>query len=405
VTNGGAVVCWGNNANGVSTPPASATNVVAIAAGKFHNLALRADGTVVGWGLNLYGETNPPASLNGVVAIAGGFSCSLALKSDGTVVGWGDNTAGQTNIPASVTNAIAIAAGNSACFALRSDGTVIGWGGNSLGELNIPAGLSGVVAIGSGEYHAMALKSDGTVVLWGYNPFGSLTPPVGMSAVMAIAVGEEHNVLITCAPAIPQSLLATNLGPNQIALSWTDNSWNEDGFKLERALDSGGAPGTWSLLVTLGINVTSYTNTALALNSKYWYRVRSYNAAADSGFSNQVGLPTQPLAPINLAGLRSTRIKSTCHGRISPATRTVSRSSAHPTAAACRAPGLKSQSSPATPTPTATWDSRATPRTGTASAHSTRGRFSLHQRDQCDHPCAAVRTVGSGGDTDQQHAD
>ena len=301
LTNGGAVVCWGSNANGVSTPPASATNVVAVAAGKFHNLALRADGTVVGWGLSLAGETNTPASLNGVVAIAGGFSCSLALKSDGTVVGWGDNTAGQTNIPASVTNAIAIAAGSSACFALRSDGTVIGWGGNSLGELNIPAGLSGVVAIGSGDYHAMALKSDGTVVLWGYDPFGSLTPPVGMSAVMAIAVGEEHNVLITCAPAIPSSLVATNLGPDQIALSWIDNSWNEDGFKVERAQDSSGAPGTWSLLVTLGANVTSYTNSVLTLNTKYWYRVRSYNAAADSGFSNQVGLPTQPSAPINLA--------------------------------------------------------------------------------------------------------
>jgi T5SS/PEP-CTERM-associated repeat protein len=300
LTNGGAVVCWGSNANGVSTPPASATNVAAIAAGKFHNLALRADGTVVGWGLSLHGETNPPASLNGVVAIAGGLSCSLALKSDGSVVGWGDNIAGQTNIPAGVTNAIAIAAGNSACFALRSDGTVVGWGGNSLGELNIPVGLSGVVAIGSGDDHAMALKSDGTVALWGYDPFGSLTPPVGMSAVMAIAVGEEHNVLMTCAPAIPSSLIATNLAADQIALSWTDNAWNEDGFKIERAQDSGGSPGTWGPLAIFGPNTTSYTNTSLTLNTKYWYRVRSYNAAADSGFSNQTGLPTQPSAPINL---------------------------------------------------------------------------------------------------------
>ena len=32
------------------------TDVVAVAAGNCHGLALRSDGTVVGWGLNKYGE-------------------------------------------------------------------------------------------------------------------------------------------------------------------------------------------------------------------------------------------------------------------------------------------------------------------------------------------------------------
>jgi hypothetical protein len=38
--------------------------VVAIAGGKFHSLALKADGSVIAWGNNDYGQTNVPASVN-----------------------------------------------------------------------------------------------------------------------------------------------------------------------------------------------------------------------------------------------------------------------------------------------------------------------------------------------------
>ena len=88
------------------------TNVVAIAAGDDHSLALKADGTVVGWGDNFYGEITIPAGLTNVVAIAAGGYHSLALKADGTVVGWGDNNYGEINIPAGLTNVVAIAAGD-----------------------------------------------------------------------------------------------------------------------------------------------------------------------------------------------------------------------------------------------------------------------------------------------------
>jgi alpha-tubulin suppressor-like RCC1 family protein len=43
-------------------------NVVAIAAGYYHSLALKSDGTVVAWGYNYEGETNVPAGLTNVVA-------------------------------------------------------------------------------------------------------------------------------------------------------------------------------------------------------------------------------------------------------------------------------------------------------------------------------------------------
>ena len=45
-------------------------NVVAIAAGDYHSLALKSDGTVVGWGYNVNNQTTVPAGLSNVVAIA-----------------------------------------------------------------------------------------------------------------------------------------------------------------------------------------------------------------------------------------------------------------------------------------------------------------------------------------------
>jgi alpha-tubulin suppressor-like RCC1 family protein len=54
----------------------------------------------VAWGDNSYGQRNVPPGLSNVVAVAAGAYHSLALKADGTVVAWGDNTYGQRNVPA-----------------------------------------------------------------------------------------------------------------------------------------------------------------------------------------------------------------------------------------------------------------------------------------------------------------
>jgi hypothetical protein len=64
--------------------PQSATNVVAIAAGYGHCLALKSDGTVVAWGYSSDGETALPGDLKNVVGIAAGGYHSLALVWDGT---------------------------------------------------------------------------------------------------------------------------------------------------------------------------------------------------------------------------------------------------------------------------------------------------------------------------------
>jgi alpha-tubulin suppressor-like RCC1 family protein len=192
----GTVTAWGNNASGQTNIPVGLTTVAAIAAGGLHNLALKDDGAVVTWGDNSWGQTTIPTGLSNVVAIAGGGYHSLALKADGTVSAWGDATSGQTKVPVDLSNVVAIAGGGNHSLALTSGGTVIAWGDNGWGQINVPVGLSNVVAIAGGWYHSLALKANGTVVAWGENSHGQTSFPPLLTNVMAIAAGGFHSLAL-----------------------------------------------------------------------------------------------------------------------------------------------------------------------------------------------------------------
>ncbi|MGD0649781.1 MAG: fibronectin type III domain-containing protein [Verrucomicrobiia bacterium] len=306
----GTVVGWGNNANGQATPPAGLTGVVAISAGGFHSLALKSDGTVVGWGNNSYGQATTPAGLSNVVAIAAGGFHNLAVRSDGTVVGWGWNSFGYATPPAGATGVVAVAAGQDFSLVLKGNGTVLGWGNCPYGQCSPPSGLNGVVAIAAAAQHALALKSDGTVVAWGYDGYGQSTPPGGLTGLAAVACGEYFSLALQSALSAPSALTATAVSSNQINLSWTDNSDNEDGFKIERAPDNGGVPGTWAQIAVVSSNITAYGDTGLSENVKYWYRVRAFNAGRDSYYSNQASttIPLPPAAPSNLTAVTANQI-------------------------------------------------------------------------------------------------
>ena len=51
---------------------------------------------------NHFGQTQVPEGLTDVIAIAAGIQHSLAVKSDGTVIACGQNDAGQINVPPGV---------------------------------------------------------------------------------------------------------------------------------------------------------------------------------------------------------------------------------------------------------------------------------------------------------------
>jgi hypothetical protein len=100
------------------------------------------------------------------------------------------------------------------------------------------------------------------------------------------------------APAAPSGLTATAVSTSQINLVWVDNVSNESGFRIFRSLDK----VNWTLIATTGPNVTTYSDTGLAANTQYYYRIRSYNGVGSSSYSNTAGSNTStPAAPSNLA--------------------------------------------------------------------------------------------------------
>jgi subtilisin len=91
-------------------------------------------------------------------------------------------------------------------------------------------------------------------------------------------------------PAAPSNLTAAVVSRSQINLTWTDNSSNETGFKIERC--KGSTCTNFTQIATVGANVTSYSNTGLSANTTYRFRVRAYNASGNSAYSNIVNATT-----------------------------------------------------------------------------------------------------------------
>jgi len=71
---------------------------------------------------------------------------------------------------------------------------------------------------------------------------------------------------------------------SQIILTWTDNANNENGFEIERC--SGSTCTNFAQIATVGATVQTYSDTGLSRSTTYRYRVRAYNTAGNSSYSN-----------------------------------------------------------------------------------------------------------------------
>ena len=140
------------------------------------------------------------SDINNIISVAAGYSHALALTADGAVYSWGRNSRGQLgigsqeaqNAPQRVygldSGVAAVAAGGNISFALLDDGTVRSWGMNDDGHLGNGEGetglnsytpvkvlnLTNIVQVAAGHDHGVALDYDGNVFVWGYNEVGQM---------------------------------------------------------------------------------------------------------------------------------------------------------------------------------------------------------------------------------------
>ena len=185
----------------------SGHEIIQVAAGVMHSLALASDGTVWEWGTLLWKPgsseiTSVPTQVVGltsVTAISTMNTHNLALRADGTVWAWGDNSLGQLGDGSTVLfkssptqvygiyDVSEIAAGEMHSMATVSNGAVLTWGCNherQLGDgttinrltpvMSVPAGSA--VSIAAGAYYSLALKRLGTLIGWGSNSTWQLEP-------------------------------------------------------------------------------------------------------------------------------------------------------------------------------------------------------------------------------------
>jgi pimeloyl-ACP methyl ester carboxylesterase len=95
---------------------------------------------------------------------------------------------------------------------------------------------------------------------------------------------EEYDPSITL--LAPSALYLEPIDRTTVDIKWADKTNNEQatgGYELQRSTSS-----TFSTVTTISLpaNTTSYRNTGLTANTKYYYRVRAVNGGQQSEFSN-----------------------------------------------------------------------------------------------------------------------
>jgi alpha-tubulin suppressor-like RCC1 family protein len=278
-----------------------AGGTVAVAAGATHSMLLASDGTVWTLGMNEWGQLGDGTSsgfgstfkrtvpqrvigLDQVVAIAAGEYHSVALRVDGTVWTWGfgDNSqlgnGGVISSPTPVqvrgvngvgflTNVDAITTGSGHTLALLGDGTLRAWGFNRNGQLGDGSrldratpvaviGLASITDIAGGASHSVARRSDGTIWAWGLNQSGQLGTgaPSGTAASYSPVPVQVGAVTVTVTPGTAsvvgggtQAFTAVVAGAVNQAVTWRVQETGGGTISAAGLYTAPSTPGTYTV--------------------------------------------------------------------------------------------------------------------------------------------------------------
>uniref|UniRef100_A0A674IMW8 HECT and RLD domain containing E3 ubiquitin protein ligase 4 n=1 Tax=Terrapene triunguis TaxID=2587831 RepID=A0A674IMW8_9SAUR len=287
-----------------------AQNIVSVSCGEAHTLALNDKGQVYAWGLATDGQLGLPGteeciriprnikSLSDIqiMQVACGYCHSLALSKGSEVYSWGQNKYGQLGIgyefkkqtsPQLIKSLLGIpfaqiAAGGAHSFVLTLSGAIFGWGRNKFGQLGlndendryVPNLLKSlrsqkIIHICCGEDHTAALTKEGGVFTFGAGGYGQLghnstsheiNPrkvfELMGSIVTQIACGRQHTSAF-----VPSSgrIYSFGLGGNgQLGTGSTSNRKSPFTVKGNWIPYSGQCPPSTGKCVTLHINSLNY---------------------------------------------------------------------------------------------------------------------------------------------------
>ncbi|MEN9907347.1 MAG: Polysaccharide lyase family 1 [Bacteroidota bacterium] len=110
-------------------------------------------------------------------------------------------------------------------------------------------------------------------------------------ALSASEIAAIYNTTLINSPS--NVTFETNIVPipapsSIVTLKWNDNSNNEANFAIERSSDG----NSFVQIAEVGANTTTYTDTNLAANTKYYYRLKATNKTDSSAYSEVFNVTT-----------------------------------------------------------------------------------------------------------------
>ena len=94
-------------------------------------------------------------------------------------------------------------------------------------------------------------------------------------------------------PNSPSGLELEATQTNRIDLQWSDNSDDEIGFRIERSKED---EENYRQIAAVKPDTTTYQDGGLDSETIYYYRILSYNEAADSDYSASANIETLPFS-------------------------------------------------------------------------------------------------------------